>query len=106
MSESRVGLVTGRTFRARRRIAAWFAANHAISAAEAVSYAPQNAGEREAFADLRARRIVQAAGEGRYFMLLDVYDAYEAARRERMVPFVVGIAVAIAAFVLIFYRSG
>ncbi|WP_431469814.1 hypothetical protein [Sphingosinithalassobacter sp. LHW66-3] len=98
-------MLTRRSYRARRAIAAFFAAQHAITAAEAIRYVPRTPAEREAFEDLQTRGLVRSAGEQTYFMLLPAYDAYEDARRRRLVPLVIGGAVLVALVAMLFYRG-
>jgi len=91
--------------RARRRIADHFCVHHAISAEDAVAFVPQSVVERSQFARMLARGVVRDAGAGQYWLDIEAYREEIEARRRKLVPIVILLAVVIAGLILLGYRS-
>jgi hypothetical protein len=90
-------------FRVRGRVPAAFAAQHAIAPDDAIAFTPDPPDVR-AFDRLRAAGVIQQAGE-RFWLDLPRYHAEEEARRKRMWPIALGVAVLLAVLVLFLYRG-
>jgi hypothetical protein len=89
-------------FRVRGRVPAAFAARHAIASEDAIAFTPDPPDVR-AFERLRAVGVIRQAGN-RFWLDLPRYHAEEEARRRRMWPIGLGIAVLLAMLVLLFYH--
>ncbi|WBY09573.1 hypothetical protein PIB19_09905 [Sphingomonas sp. 7/4-4] len=98
-------IVAGLVSRARRRIAAHFFFHHAIDAEDAVAYLPQSAIEQREFERMRGTGVIREASGGRYWIDTAAYQAEIDARRRKLVPIVIVLCVAIAAVILLGYRS-
>jgi hypothetical protein len=98
-------IVAGLVSRARRRIAAHFFFHHAIDAEDAVAYVPQSAIEQREFERMRGTGVIREASGGRYWIDTAAYQAEIDARRRKLVPIVIVLCVAIAAVILLGYRS-
>ena len=98
-------IVAGLVSRARRRIAAHFFFHHAIDAEDAVAYLPQSAIEQREFERMRGTGVIREASGGRYWIDTAAYQADIDARRRKLVPIVIVLCVAIAAVILLGYRS-
>ncbi|WP_109809357.1 hypothetical protein [Sphingosinithalassobacter portus] len=91
--------------RARRRIIAYFLAQHAIGPEDAVAFSPQRPMETRAFIRLRAVLVVREGPPGRYWVDLGALNADERRRRNRMTAIMVPVLVVAAlALMLLFYR--
>jgi hypothetical protein len=91
--------------RARRRIAAYFFVEHAVSADEAVPYLPQHRIERHEFARMQKRGVIRDAGGGKYWLDTAAYQAEADRRRRILVPLVIVLAVAVAVALTFAYRG-
>jgi hypothetical protein len=91
--------------RARRKIAAHFMAQHAISAEEAVGFVPGSLIMKRQFECWQARGVVRQAGPGRYWLDLNAYRADDEARRRRMVPVVVVLVLILVGVMMLFYQG-
>lgn len=91
--------------RARRPVTNHFLALHAIGPGDAVAYVPQDAGQRHQFDQMRGAGIVHEAIRGHYWLDLPALKADEDAKRARMVPVTIAVAV-LAALVLTFFYRG
>jgi hypothetical protein len=98
-------IVAGLVSRARRRIAAHFFFHHAIDAEDAVAYLPQSPVEQRQFERMRGTGMIREASAGRYWIDTAAYQAEIDARRRKLVPIVIVLCVAIAAVILLGYRS-
>src|SRR6188768_4331951 len=92
--------------RARRKIAAYFFVEHAVSAEEAVAYVPQRPIERREFARMQKRGVIRDAGGGKYWLDTAAYQADSDRRRRILVPVVIVlVVVAAVALMLAGYRG-
>lgn len=91
--------------RARRRIAAYFFVEHAVSAEEAVAYVPQRPIERREFERMQKRGVIRDAGGGKYWLDTAAYQADADRRRRILVPLVIVLAVAAAVALTFAYRG-
>lgn len=91
--------------RARRPVTNHFLAYHAISPSDAVAFVPQNDSDRERFAQMRAVGIIHEAIPGHYWLDLPALKADEDAKRARLVPVVIAVAVVAALVLMVFYRG-
>lgn len=91
--------------RARRPVTSHFLAFHAIGPSDAVAFVPQNDGDRAQFAQMRAAGIIHEAIPGHYWLDLRALKGDEDAKRLRMVPVAIALAV-LAALVLTFFYRG
>lgn len=89
--------------RARRKIAGHFFAHHAVSADEAVAFVPDRLIVRRQFERMRHRGVIREAGAERYWIDTAAYQAENDARRRRLVPIVIVLALIAAAIPLFFY---
>lgn len=90
------GIIAAVLMRARRKIAAYFFVEHAISADEAVPYVPQQRIERNEFERMQARGVIRSAGDGKYWLDTAAYQADADRRRRILVPVVIVLVVAAA----------
>ena len=98
-----VAAVRGRG--ARQRIANYFWAMHAISAEDAVRYAPQRPDEQAQFEQLRAAGIVREARPGEYWIDRDGFRAAESALSRAVSPWMVVLCLLIGAALTLFYQG-
>lgn len=92
-----------RPHRVRGTIAPWFMDRHAIGPADAIDFAPRDAGETRALAALVADGAIRATPARKLWLDLDRYAAAED-RRARTRAFVgVAVSLAIAAIAILFY---
>ncbi|NML06030.1 hypothetical protein [Sphingomonas sp. G-3-2-10] len=91
--------------RARRPVANHFLALHAIGPGDAVAFVPQNDGDRAQFEQMRAAGIIHEAIRGHYWLDLPKLKADEDARRTRLVPVAIVVAVIAALVLTLFYRG-
>lgn len=89
----------------RRRIAGQLLAMHAISSTDAVAFKPQTPKEAAEFERMRAHGIVREAIRGHYWLDWPAYDAETDARRRKMVPVAIAVALVIAAALTLLYRG-
>ncbi len=89
--------------RSRRRIANHFYVLHAISADDAVAFAPQNPSERRQFERMQARGIVRQAGASRYWLNVAAYQAEAEAGRRVLVPLAITLSLIIAGLITLGY---
>jgi hypothetical protein len=98
-------IVAAMVSRAGRRIADHFYVHHAISAEDAVAFAPQNPIERGQFERMQARGVVREAEPGRYWLDITAYQAEAEARRRTLVPIVIVLCVIVAGLITLGYRG-
>ncbi|WP_156404939.1 hypothetical protein [Sphingomonas sp. Root241] len=98
-------IVAGLVSRARRKIASHFFFHHAIDAEDAVAYVPQSPIERRQFERMRGTGVIREASAGRYWIDTAAYQAEIDARRRKLVPIVIVLAVIIAGLILLGYRG-
>lgn len=91
--------------RARRPVTNHFLALHAISANDAVAYVPQDASQRFQFDQMRGAGIIHEAIPGHFWLDLPALKADEDAKRLRMVPVAIVVAVVAALLLTLFYRG-
>ena len=91
--------------RARRKIAAYFFVEHAISADEAVAYVPRGRIERTEFGRMRARGVIRETDQGKYWLDTAAFQADADRRRAILVPVVIVLAVAAAVVLTFAYRG-
>ena len=89
----------------RGTIAPRFIDAHAVEAEDAIAFAPADPREAKAFARMIADGAIRAARPGAYWFDMDTYEAAEARRRIRMLPWLVAVPVVIAAIATLFYRG-
>ncbi|MEI9849693.1 MAG: hypothetical protein WDN24_01230 [Sphingomonas sp.] len=91
--------------RTRRSIVGHFCALHALSAPDAVEYVPRRPIETRQFARMRERGVIHEARPGFYWIDLVALKADEDARRNRLVPLVIALAVLAAVALTFLYRG-
>ncbi|WP_066797460.1 hypothetical protein [Sphingomonas soli] len=89
-------IIAAAVARARRRISAYFFVEHAISADEAVPYAPQSRVERHEFERMQKRGVIRSDGDGKYWLDTAAYQADADRRRRILVPVVIVLVIAVA----------
>lgn len=83
--------------RARRRVVSYFLSRNAVSAENAVAYAPDRHLERKFFDRLRDKRVILPGETGTWYIDAPKLDAYQQARRKRVKFVLAGLAAALAA---------
>jgi hypothetical protein len=91
--------------RSGRKVVAYFYAMHAISAEDAVSYKPERPVDARQFERMRAGGLVHEASPGKFWLDIPAYEADRSARRRRLVPIVILLALIAAAIPLFFYQG-
>jgi hypothetical protein len=89
--------------RARRTIRAYFFAQHAVTAEEAVPYLPQRRIEQTQFDRMLRAGIVREAGKGRYWFDLVAWQKQQDRRRAILVPIVIAVCVLVAGLLTLLY---
>jgi len=78
------GAAAAAMMRARRKVVSWFFAVHAVTAEDAVPFAPQSGLQRRQFERMRARNVILEAEPGKYWIDVAAYDADNTNRRRRI----------------------
>ncbi|MDG2534331.1 hypothetical protein P6144_11775 [Sphingomonas sp. HITSZ_GF] len=89
--------------RARRNIRAHFFAQHAVTAEEAVPYAPQRRIEQTQFERMLGAGIIHAAGKDRSWFDLAAWQKHQDRRRAILVPIVIAVCVLAAGLLTLLY---
>jgi hypothetical protein len=89
--------------RARRKIADHFFFHRAVTAEDAVAFVPERQIMRRQFDHMRSKGLIREAAPGRYWIDVAAYRADGEARRRRLVPIVIVLALIAAAIPLFFY---
>lgn len=69
--------------KARREIVSHFMANNAVSAANAVAFAPNRRIKRRQFGRMRDAGVIHTTGMDRYWLDVPRYDEWQRSRRRR-----------------------
>lgn len=85
--------------RTRRRLARYFLANHAISAADAIYFSPTSAADEKVFQRMLRGGLIRDADRRRYYLDLIAYDAH--VEKRRLLGAVVAFSVAVAAALMV-----
>ncbi|MEO9131951.1 MAG: hypothetical protein ABI240_12155 [Sphingomonas sp.] len=88
----------------RGPVAAYFLARHALSAEDAVAYAPKTGPERWWFDRLCRRGSLREVGRGSFYFDLIAYHRDAEALRRRAVTIALPASLAIAGIAMLFYR--
>lgn len=91
--------------KARRKILAYFRVHHAISAAEAVPYAPGHGVAERQFRHLLERGILRETAGGLYWYDIATHQAHRERTRRMLVPIVIALTVIAAGLLLLLYRG-
>ena len=91
-------------YRVRGTILPRFITAGAVTPDRGIAFEPER-GERTAFAELLRVGAIRIDTGGRYWFDADAYDAAEAARSLRMVPWLIASAILIATIAMLFYRG-
>jgi hypothetical protein len=84
MASAAAAAAAGAAMRARREVASWFLAVHAITSEDAAPFVPQTGLQRRQFEWMRQRRIVHEAAPGHYWIDPAAYQADNDRRRGRL----------------------
>lgn len=104
MGGATAGAAAGAMARARRRLVSHFMTQNAISAPNAIAYAPDRGMERRLLERLIEQGVLHQGKAGKYWLDIPAYDAWNKARRRRAGA-LVGAAVALGA-ALGFFAGG
>ncbi|USU11896.1 hypothetical protein NF701_15390 [Sphingomonadaceae bacterium OTU29THOMA1] len=86
-------------------IAPRFVDAHAVTASDAIDFAPADAREAKAFAAMVSDGSIRVAVPGRFWFDMDAYEAAEAGRRAKRVPVMLIVTLLIAVGAVMFYRG-
>lgn len=89
--------------RARRNIRAYFFAQHAVTAEEAVPYLPQRRIEQAQFDRMLRTGVIHEVGKGRYWFDLVAWQKQQDRRRAILVPIVIAVCVLVAGLLTLLY---
>lgn len=92
--------------KARREITAHFMQMNAAAPGDAVAFVPGKLIVRRQFEKMLARGVVKEAGKGLYWLDIPAYNADTQARRNRLVPVVIVVALTLAAVLTLAYQGG
>jgi hypothetical protein len=90
---------------ARKRIAAHFLVQHAISAEDAVPFVPAKGVAAKQFRQMRAEGIVHEAAPGRFWFDRAAWKAAEEEQRRVLIPLLLILLLVLAVIPLFFYRG-
>ena len=90
--------------RVRGPVARYFLARHALSAEDAVAYAPKTRLESWWFDRLRRRGSLREVGQGSFYFDLIAYHVDAEALRRRAVTISLVLSLSIAGIAMLFYR--
>ncbi|WP_025560498.1 hypothetical protein [Sphingomonas sp. UNC305MFCol5.2] len=90
---------------ARKRIVAYFLAQHAISPEDAVPFVPAAGVEHGQFQRMLDKGVVHEATPGSYWLDRAAYRADDDARRRVLEPLVIVLSVVAAGLILLGYRG-
>ncbi|GAA0668007.1 hypothetical protein GCM10009102_17690 [Sphingomonas insulae] len=85
-------------------IAPRFVEARAVTADDAIPFAPADAREARAFASMIADGSIRMPAKGRFYFDMDAYEAAAAARRAKSVPVMLIVALLVAVVAVLFYR--
>lgn len=88
----------------RGAIAPVFVERDALAPQDAIMFTPADGREARAFAAMRRAGVIRAAGTA-WWLDIVAYQARAEARSRAAVPWLIGGAVALAAFAMLFYRG-
>ena len=86
-------------------IAPRFVDAHAVTASDAIAFAPADVREAKAFAAMVTDGSIRAAGPGRFWFDMQAYEAAAARRRARRLPVMLIVSLLVALVALAFYRG-
>ncbi len=86
-------------------IAPRFVDARAVTAGDAIDFAPADAREAKAFAAMVADGSIRVAVPGRFWFDMDAYEAAAAGRRAKRVPVMLIVTLLIAVGAVMFYRG-
>ncbi|USU08418.1 hypothetical protein NF700_15320 [Sphingomonadaceae bacterium OTU29MARTA1] len=86
-------------------IAPRFVDAHAVTASDAIDFAPADAREAKAFAAMVSDGSIRMAVPGRFWFDMDAYEAAAAGRRAKRVPVMLIVTLLIAVGAVMFYRG-
>src|SRR5207253_6432429 len=90
---------------ARKRIAACFLAQHAISPEDAVAYVPTKGVAEKQFRQMLAAGILHEAAPGRFWFDRAAWKAAEEEQRRVLIPLLLILLLVLAVIPLFFYRG-
>jgi hypothetical protein len=93
-----------RGYLVRGTIAPVFVERHALAPQDAIGFAPRSPREAKAFAAMKARGVVRAAGSG-WWLDMVAYQADAEARSRTAVPWLIGASIAVATMATMFFRG-
>jgi hypothetical protein len=85
-------------------VAPRFVDARAVTASDAMAFAPADAREAKALAAMVSDGSIRVAGPGRFWFDMEAYEAAAAARRAKRVPVMVIVALLIAVAAVALYR--
>ncbi len=86
-------------------IAPRFVDARAVTASDAIDFAPADAREAKAFAAMVSDGSIRVAGPGRFWFDMGAYEAAAARRRAKRVPVMLIVTLLIAVGAVMFYRG-
>ncbi|USU04780.1 hypothetical protein NF699_17370 [Sphingomonadaceae bacterium OTU29LAMAA1] len=86
-------------------IAPRFVDAHAVTASDAIDFAPADEREAKAFAAMVSDGSIRVAVPGRFWFDMDAYEAAAAGRRAKRVPVMLIVTLLIAVGAVMFYRG-
>jgi hypothetical protein len=86
-------------------IAPRFVDAHAVTASDAIDFAPADSREAKAFAAMVSDGSIRMAGPERFWFDMDAYEAAAAERRAKRVPVMLIVALLVAVVAVLFYRG-
>ncbi|MFM9828390.1 MAG: hypothetical protein ACKVOB_06525 [Sphingomonas sp.] len=89
----------------RQRIAQYFMAQHALSAADATLFRPLSDADAQELAAMRARGMVREAIRDHYYLDLATYDAVRERMSRQAVLMALALSVGIAIVLMFFYTD-
>ena len=91
--------------KAKRQITGHFMQMNAVAPGDAVAFVPERPIVRRQFDRMLASGVVKQAGQGLYWLDIPAYNADTEARRRRLVPIVIVVALILAAVITLGYRG-
>lgn len=86
-------------------VAPRFVDAHAVTASDAMPFAPADQREARAFSAMVADGSIRISAPGRFWFDMEAYEAAAAARRAKRVPVLLIVALLVAAVAVAFYRA-
>lgn len=97
--------IAAMVIRARRKVAAHFLAQHAVSPDEAVTFVPDRTIVRRQFERMRHKGVVRDGPGGTYWLDVAALRADDEGRRRVLIPVAIVVLLIAAAIPLFFYRG-